>query len=721
MADVLPSYDRPGYGQRVSPQVIVPDRVGAGTFQKASMARGLAQTGDALADAAMTVYGKEQERIEHARKVALGHARNEAMLRARQGLFDDFTTAKGAVEPGAPGFTDAFNAAVEKRRKAELDRIDASDQEARDLVGADFDQLAQSFQFDAMEFQAAERVRYRQQTLQDGLDVLGNVIVSSPERMDDFLAQGMASIDAADADLSPEGRAMMEQSWKQTAALSSINGLMSEDPGQVLADLREGRFDHLIEPTQKASAIAHAENEIDRLKAKAIEAANFEIADLELAIHRGAASQEQIDAARKRGLFDKQPHRYVTLSLASDRVAKGIAEAEAVATSIRTRLASGYGLNSQKEADIGFAERAKFLDPNNSEQFSASVAQYAVDSGWLISPFKQKVINAERRPDADNLAEAAQIHASIKERAPWVDTGAGDNVALVTSLVADAGLDWDDAATQVVERLPDASTLKERTEKLKDMSISEEDLQNNAGKEAGLDAWFGETTVPEMMPEYRRRVQAIYKLNGDEATAKSVAAQLMNQTWGLSVFRDGKAMKYPVERYKPPSGRAMPDDKYKEAVDGEILGMLNGLGIGDRQWRLEVDEAATKDRAREGKSPAYQIRVENQFGALVPIPDDEGKPVLFFPPNDEELQATPAWKSMMKNQREKLRRGRLVDAPIDEGNSSTFYGSIGEEAEREDALSTASERATIEMRRRDRAAQKKPVNPMTDVIPESDY
>lgn len=262
MPDIIP------YEQRVSPNVRTANRVGANAFQPAENATSVARIGEAAAQLGVTVDRRQQEQLAREREARIGTLRNESRQQSTLGLLEDFQSAKQNAAAGADGFYDGFKDVVDKRRSAAMD-LAGQDPAMRQALADDFDRLALPFLADAQEFQAAERVRHRTDVLDGSLNALGNAIVSSPDRFDDYYQQGLASIDAAGADLSADGRRKMLDGWKDSASLAAFNGMLEADPRQALEDAQSKRFDRLWSPETKARAINSAQAEIKRRDAVA--------------------------------------------------------------------------------------------------------------------------------------------------------------------------------------------------------------------------------------------------------------------------------------------------------------------------------------------------------------------------------------------------------------------------------------------------------------------
>ena len=257
MSDIIP------YQQQVGVSTQGRGRLSPNALQPADQAASIARIGDNVAQLALTVDQNERKRLERERQAKLGTIRNESRQQSTLGLLEDFQAAKQGAAPGADGFYESFKDTVGKRRQAALD-LAGQDPDARAIVEEDFDRLALPFLADAQEFQSVERVRHRTDLLDGSLNALGNAIVTSPDQFDAYYQEGLASIDAASSDLSPDGRRKMLDGWKDSASLAAFNGMLEADPYTALEDAQSKRFDRLWSPETKARAINSAQAEIKR-------------------------------------------------------------------------------------------------------------------------------------------------------------------------------------------------------------------------------------------------------------------------------------------------------------------------------------------------------------------------------------------------------------------------------------------------------------------------
>lgn len=657
MVDLIPIQ------RQVRPGTQARGRVSPNAFQNANPSAGLARVAGAASQVALTVDHHEQERLERDRKAKLGALRNQQKRHSALGIQEDFNTLKQSAEPGAPDFEENFQGLVAKRRQAALDAIGEDDPEARSLIEQDFDNLAFPFIADAQEFAAAERVRHRTELVDGSLQALGNSIVSSPDRFDAFYSQGLESIEAASPDLSPKGRQALLDGWRETSSMAAFNGMLEVDPQQALEDAQSKRFDKFWSPETKARAINSAQAEIKRREAEArarqAEVVDFRLADLEIAVRRGDAGEQELAAARKAGLFDKKPQKLVQLTTIADGVlADQIKEAEEAAE-LQLKLSSGTGLDSQDEADKAWGARTKQLDESNEQASLDHIAVFAAETGYVPTAMKRLVKNAERVDNPEQLALAAQTHDTLQASAPGADSGAGDRVALVSALVNDAGVDYEEAATQVLSGVPDSRVLQEREALLKEQKKKGNQIdfdEEAASRIPGLEGFFGgNRTSPGIATEMQSKYEQLFKLSGDQEVALAAAAEQMKREWGPSVFRDGNAMRYPPERYMPPALRQLGSDALKSVVDGDISPALSAQGL-EGDYVLAPDVVETRKRAARGKPPAYRVMIQNDFGAMIPLADQNGDLVLYELPDNQAAVESDAYKKAVGTQRDILKR-----------------------------------------------------------------
>ena len=359
------------------------------------------------------------------------------------------------------------------------------------------------------------------------------------------------------------------------------------------------------------------------------------VADIDIAV-TDATTTGELDSIRTQiesdpGLWQGREERRASLIQELENKRKAlIADGRDTVVALQ-HLASGTGVDSQKEANLAWRALAKQLPTDAPpEQVAAFTASFAKRSGWLPDDQKRIIENAERVENADQLSAAAQMAARISDVAPGVDTGAGDRNTL-TQAFHDVGLEWGEAAQLVISKAPDAATSKARGDEFDD-EYKDQDwrewLQDQGVSPArGLFHPFTATAeIPEELAQEAERVTGMfYRLSGDFGAAEKAAAKHLTRTYGVSnVGGAPRLQKYPPERYLP-VGDASDETLRTNVLDGLTRRAVEAFGAkvpaveGGSSYNLVSDEQ-TRREIESGLRPSYEIRVRSKFGdVMVPV------------------------------------------------------------------------------------------------------
>jgi len=576
---------------------------------------------------------------------------------------DQYAQLRQNAPEGGAGFREGVEGFLDQRIEGMLGEVEG-DPEAHFNLSQKLTGIRQRMVLRASTDERAAALSHAENTFSSGMDALSSAAVSNPGELDSYIQQAIAMIDDQSPFMTKEERTQSSQKAKSVLANSAISGLIESDPHSVLEDLQGGRYDGLIDGGDKATAIRKAKASKKRIlaeiKAGAAKQADFRTADLELGVRRGELSHADIMNARNEGLFDKKPSKFTQLMNIADGIVEDETEQAEENEALQNKLASGLGLDTQTEADKVWAQRASLLEDDASP--IDHVTQFAEDTGFIPTQAKRIIKNADRMANPDQLALSAQMYSSISKAAPGADTGAGDRVKMVSTLVEDAGMSYEDAATQVLSNMPDASVALSRKEELKDQEIDfDEELQDRLE----LEGFFGGSlTDPVMVGEMERKYKTLYQMSGNQEMALSTAARQLTDKWGASNFRDGSAMRYPPERYIPKSAGNLNGEQFREIVDTEVKQGLEAAGI-EGNFRLEADLQDTRKSLAAGGKPIYRVMVENDFGALVPLADENGDIVRYSLPGDKEVAESPLFQSLVAEQEKELgKRGPSSHNPV---------------------------------------------------------
>lgn len=358
-----------------------------------------------------------------------------------------------------------------------------------------------------------------------------------------------------------------------------------------------------------------------------------EIADLEIAVLNEAdpdKARGMVEAAQERGLFAGKENKRVVLErsiLAKEKKQRELAEERATIL-----LKVPTGLDSQDEADKLWAmiveNQKPLLDTLQPEEREAALLQMAVNLapqiGYLPTPLKRIIENAEHVEDPAVLARAGQYYDAIRAVAPGINMGAGDRAKGVSAAVERLGFKYEDAASYILQRFPDEKVLAFRVkifDTVNEDFVAKDQLAELFDVDAGQ--------VPDQAAiKYEQTLRLMFNQSGDMAVAQEVTNRTMKERFGLtSVGTPDSAYltEFPPERFTPGvAGTSLTQTQAAMIYSADAARGLDALGI-QHGITVEGAESSTADlifvvspKTRrdiaEGKRPEYDVYVLNSFG-----------------------------------------------------------------------------------------------------------
>lgn len=328
---------------RVSPNARIRVRGGRGAFASDfSFGREIARFGQGVSDVGQFVEEKRiQDDVLRARRLA-----SDLRVKAT----DHFVQSKEAAEPGAPGFTDQFNNTL-KNLFSET-RQQLKTRVGQEVFAQKEAEIRSHFLSNAIVFEARSRAV---QAKNDYLDILNNArntLLNDPGQFDDILSSQLETIEGLPR-LSGEAKADLKAAARANLALSTVQGLINQDPRGALEQLNEGRFDKFLDADKKAVLINQAEvgiRALDSERNRAKTEANALLSDGFSLLKKG----RRLDDGR-----EAQMEKLVAMS--------GDADAQ-------RRLA-------QYNAAKGFVEKANFLSLLNLERLKTDINHASIEGG----------------------------------------------------------------------------------------------------------------------------------------------------------------------------------------------------------------------------------------------------------------------------------------------------------------------------------------------------
>ncbi|MGI9499706.1 MAG: hypothetical protein ACR2P3_06690 [Geminicoccaceae bacterium] len=623
--------------------------------------RALAQVGQStsrLAIAADTALDRSARRQEIAdEKAARERERQrqnrikgfntEAVATLSEKWARDFQEGKQSAPSGAAGFLDQFGGSMQEDVEGFVGQIPEDDEEGRVAVRDRLTRLRTTFIGPASGFEAAEQLRHRTEQTGKALTNLANLAVSDPDQYRAYLAEGRQAI--ADSDLTAEGKDRARASFDENLTAAVLDVEARDDPNGLIERLGEGEFDELITPQIKTRGLRAAEVEQDRRK-------------------REAEAAQKAQAK----LLEEQQEQQAAVS----------------------KVASGFGVDDQKEADKAWQaimQEASGGDPERAQEFTTpeNITKFAAAAGFVPSGIDHVLASAERVQSPQLLADAARLQGTIATGAPGVKTKGGDRIEMTLQLAQLAGVELQDAATQVINNLPDPKTREIRQAEFNALKLDPvKEAQSTALAQGGgfLGFFgFGEAEVPpELAGEFEDSMRLLYEMSGDVDTSRETAAGLLQKEWGRSTISGQEELtRHPPERFAPPAAANLSSEQFASVLRDDIQDQLEAVAIpvGETAFTLRAD-AGTQSALERGELPSWLVMVENDFGAMVPLRIEQtGELLRYQLPTNQEFQQLAGFEAVVGPAEASLAdlRRQRVTSPFTLFNAPAVAGTLGEQ------------------------------------------
>lgn len=337
---------------------------------------------------------------------------------------------------------------------------------------------------------------------------------------------------------------------------------------------------------------------------------------------------------------------------------------------IMARLSSGFGLNSQREADIAYSAEAAQIPP---ERTFEHLVDFTERSGVPPAQAANMLERAERMDQPDQLALAAKFVGQLQDRAPAAASrlNVGTRVESAAAYVKTLGMTPEEAARLVIDQTPDAPVLKDREERFDAEFEDFEPLAFLQSHDIAPTFWFSADTEvrDRILVETEDTMRRVWRMTGSKEAAEAAAANALRRRF--SVTQVGGRMRLTDTPPEPFGQMAFKGnieaDVVARAVDSEIERFLGEAGIelpepppgleDQPQWELLADEQ-TQQEKQAGQQPSWQLWVRgDEFGNMRRISDGRGGYIRYRMPNYEELREIgPVRERIQESFREGLGR-----------------------------------------------------------------
>lgn len=144
--------------------------------------------------------------------------------------------------------------------------------------------------------------------------------------------------------------------------------------------------------------------------------------------------------------------------------------------------------------------------------------------------------------------------------------------------------------------------------------------------------------VPDVMAaEYLSLVQDSYARTGDLTTARKVAADSLRNVWGVSGMNGGRSwMRYaPETYYAAPPGWNLSGAENTAWMKDQLLSEVTAGALIDPDNRMTAERISIMpdalNRRDDQNRPLYTVLIQQPGGALAPVLDAAGRPMLWQP------------------------------------------------------------------------------------------
>lgn len=536
-------------------------------------------------------------------------------------------------------------------------------------------------------------------------------IRKDPDGYDSYLAEFSVQAQRVNPSINPKDLPQLNEKFADAALVARAEGYAERGEFDKAKELIDANQKSLTPETYRNAKRMVREAETrqkqDYLASTAAQAADLEVKIIDAKTNADFTRlRGEVEALDTAGFFKGREEKKVSMIRQIEHQREIVARREQYVAVRLDQFDRGMGSNNQQDADLVWeqvAERHRAKNPQAStDQWVAWAGQYAAQSGWVPSQYRNVMANAERTDNPALVESAARLYDKFRTAAPEADLGlrdSGSRVRLVSASAELLGITYGDAAAMVLQRVPDQATLAARQKQF-DKDFKDFDSRKalvNAG--IATDGWF---SSPDQVPEpvaraYEKSLRLHYDLMGDPKIAEAAANKRFKEEYGVTGVGGVKSVvKAPPENFFPgASNTSLTVDQKSALIDADarrgytLLGVKPGTvvegqvkedvydvegnlvakkteagdisGIPDHS--LVYDQLSEQDRAA-GRPVSFELRIRNNYGNHVPIPI-EGKSgnLRYVMPTIEQLQAMPEYGAItMAAEKSAQKKKEFTDA-----------------------------------------------------------
>lgn len=482
-----------------------------------------------------------------------------------------------------------------------------------------------------------------------------NAIRANPDAADAVLADHGEQAARFNLGIPPHVREKMDNSFADQAVVSHALGYADkgdfERARQVLASA-DG-----VDPKTIASANAQIRTVEGEQRSERRRQNSFIIADLSEQIASGSLTNpKELDRYAEAGVFNENPIQKVTLLRqiqTEQRRQAAEARAEARQTSMLAALQGpDYSdPNSQKTVDLtwkrGLASQNIPMDADDPNFLR--YAKTFVANGVTPTPVKNYLERMSQSSDPADMSRAAKLYMGLRQAGPNNPMPKNETMEQVSYYVEKANVPLDKAIEMVAAANGNRPDTAAATARFNDFA---RDLNKDAGKgwakRAGEALGVDEDLVtPSMIDQYVDISKRFFLANGQNFDAATgAAATAMQNRSGFGTTSVGGAdtlTHFPVEtmtRVASPGATPLFDQKeitkiYDDAIRQMLAAAPPAVLAGDKDpWAVSstgvkpyemLADDTTRDEAAANKRLTYRLYKRNEYGAMEPARDGQGK------------------------------------------------------------------------------------------------
>lgn len=551
----------------------------------------------------------------------------------------------------AEGFSSLVEQEMADYENNIMSRVPFSQREkfSAEFAGLKYDMLTKSsiYETDALSKKMVNDVS-------ETIEFNANTILSDPTQRQRVIDDTDDLID--DLDIAESAKEELKNGAREKFAISEINALTERNADLLLHNLNSGVYDKDITSKQKAAALGQAQRKIEKNKN---EAERNKLAELNstftndyLFIVTGNVDTIDINDITSKPIYRYDPDKIVDLRTAYFKRLDD--EHNALQTAIK--LEAGKLLNpnkaQKKSIDYVYDEAIKKI-PDFKDRLNKADVFIKLTNGYAPNSFIGEIYNLSNSPDGNKRKIAYNVFYDLKRKYPQLESSLSDEKAAefyIRGAALNAGMSLPDIE-QKISSAVDKNVMDTRDSKLKKI------LKD---KKFDLDA---DSEQAEL--EAINIFSSAYKLIGDEKTAKDIAENTVNSSYGdTAIGVDSSYWRKAIDVVMGVSaGRASPDTKSMYMPPEKVYGRSGDSFVSTVMWQrkdLEMDlEEQHPDVKYDDIMLGDTLAYDDEGNIIYLITNKKGVPLMYWRPDYMKYQEKIR---LRKNEAEETRGKKQVEA-----------------------------------------------------------